>query len=261
MPDLGVPDGMRPVEVQNVVFDPNRQREDGQKRKREPTLAFKYAWVMIKGTKVRLGHDIMIKGTTSWWWLTVDCGGAARRISALCRTESRLRSQFSLFERASAARTHRVFIVPFPRKGCAGRSRLFTVTKLRGGRSRALPDSSQGQEQIRLWDFPSRRVLYREILPAVNLVFADSIYDVNTQRVNMCADFAKLKAFACMGACIAVAQSELEYEDPLGGKIDVIHQRTFRMPTTQSANKYWLIGDSISQSANKFSNAHDSISQ
>ena len=244
-----------------MVFDPNRQREDGQKRKREPTLAFKYAWVMIKGTKVRLGHDIMIKGTTSWWWLTVDCGGAARRISALCRTESRLRSQFSLFERASAARTHRVFIVPFPRKGCAGRSRLFTVTKLRGGRSRALPDSSQGQEQIRLWDFPSRRVLYREILPAVNLVFADSIYDVNTQRVNMCADFAKLKAFACMGACIAVAQSELEYEDPLGGKIDVIHQRTFRMPTTQSANKYWLIGDSISQSANKFSNAHDSISQ
>ena len=34
-----------------MVFDPNRQREDGQKRKREATLAFKYAWVMIKGTK------------------------------------------------------------------------------------------------------------------------------------------------------------------------------------------------------------------
>ena len=42
---------MRAVEVQNVDFDPNRQRDEGQKRKREATLAFKYAWVMIKGTK------------------------------------------------------------------------------------------------------------------------------------------------------------------------------------------------------------------
>ena len=107
-----------------------------------------------------------------------------------------------------------------------------------------MPDSNQGQEQIRLWDFPSRRVLNQNILPIANIVFADSmsanLYNANALRVNMCADFAKLKVFACMGACIAVPQSdsELEYEDPLAGKIHVIHQRTFRMPMTQSANKY-----------------------
>ena len=202
--------------------------EDGQKRK--PTLAFKYAWVMIKGTK-----EIRVRGGLQW---TVEARLGEYLHFVAQKVDSARNSDY-LRERASAATTHRVFIVPFARKGCSGRSRLFTR---RQARSRALPDSNQGQEQIRLWDFPSRPVLYWEVLPAVNLIFADSIsatlYHVNTLRVNMCAHFAKLKAFACMGACIAVAQSEVEYKHPLGGKIHVIHQRTFRMPMTQSAIKY-----------------------
>ena len=49
-PDLGL-NGRKPVEVNNVCSDPRRQREAGQKRKRDPSVAFEYAWVMIKGTK------------------------------------------------------------------------------------------------------------------------------------------------------------------------------------------------------------------
>ena len=185
---------------------------------------------MIKGTK-----EIRVRGGLQW---TVEARLGEYLHFVAQKVDSARNSDY-LRERASAATTHRVFIVPFARKGCSGRSRLFTR---RQARSRALPDSNQGQEQIRLWDFPSRPVLYWEVLPAVNLIFADSIsatlYHVNTLRVNMCAHFAKLKAFACMGACIAVAQSEVEYKHPLGGKIHVIHQRTFRMPMTQSAIKY-----------------------
>ena len=42
------------------------------------------------GLQVRQGHEKGYKRNQSWWWLAVDCGGAARRISALCSAESRL---------------------------------------------------------------------------------------------------------------------------------------------------------------------------
>ena len=39
------------MEVRNVSFDPSCQREAGRKRMREPSLAFEYAWIKIRGTK------------------------------------------------------------------------------------------------------------------------------------------------------------------------------------------------------------------
>ena len=54
----------------------------------------------------------------------------------------------------------------------------------------------------------------------------------------MCADFAKLKAFACIGACIAVAQSELEYEAGLREELDIFFgNKGFEWPGSQLSRK------------------------
>ena len=94
---------------------------------------------------------------------------------------------------------------------------------------------------VRLFDHPSMRTTYREIIPTCQLLFSRLVggvlYDESTERVGLCCDFAKSKGFGCMGAVIMVFQSVVKFEDPLGGKLYDFSVRSFTLPMTQSTNK------------------------
>jgi hypothetical protein len=48
--DLGL-EGAKLFEVRNICMDPNRKRDEWEKRKRDPSLAYEYALIMIRGNK------------------------------------------------------------------------------------------------------------------------------------------------------------------------------------------------------------------
>ena len=273
-PDLGL-NGRKPVEVNNVCFDPRSQREAGQKRKRDPSLAFECAWVMIKGTK-----EIKPFGGGLRW--TVEARYQEYAHFERSGVDSARRAVW-LREAALHGRASRVFIVPIGRKGHLRRNVLTTNKQKKAraekeaqkeqlamdllalslgennpakihdvsaegiaARDKELTvekavESSKALEGIRLYDHPSSRTTFRDIIPTCQLLFSrkigDILYAPSTVMINLCADFAKAKSFACMGSVVQVMQSRVVKTDPFDGVLWEIIPRSFNLPMTQANSK------------------------
>ena len=271
-PDLGL-NGRKLVEVQNICMDPKRQREECEKRKRDPSVAFEFAWIKIQGTKEP-------RPTGGLQWTMEACyqeyeNFARSGMEAACRAPY-------LRESALHRRTMRVFIMPIARKGCSRRNALFTskqlkkraatvkaakaaraVAKARNGvvahgarasSERRLAEHDEIPEEeademsvdgaqplVRLLDGPSRRTTYQKIIPTCQLLFSctvsDMLYHDSTVRVGLCCDFAKSKGFSCGGAVLQIYQSVKEFEDPVGGVQYNTRLRVCNLPMAQSTNK------------------------
>lgn len=249
-PDLGL-NGRRPVEVRNLCGDPSSVRESWQKRKRDPTLAFECAWVMIRGTK----EPRPFGGGVRWTLET--------RVEEFKNFErsgmEAARRAVHLREAALHGRCLRLFVVPIGRKGCLRRNVLFTSKQKKVRAANAMMkasllredddemtlmealDDPRPLEGVRLFDHPSRRTTYRDIIPACQLLFSrwagEMLYAENTERIGLNADFAKSKGFACCGAVVSAIQSEMVLQDPRGAKLFMLRTRSFNLPMTQSTNK------------------------
>lgn len=261
-PDLGL-NGRRPIEVRNICFDPKLDRNVWEKHRRDPAVAFESAWVMIQGTK----EPRPFGGGLRW---TVEARYEEFENFMSSGMEAARRAVF-LRERALHGRALRVFLVPHGRRGCHKRNVLITSKQKKlkaekAARTQSLrtPDVRQVSaeklaaadeeltaeqamncarplEGVRLFDHPSMRTTYREIVPTCLLLFSRLVggvlYDESTERVGLCCDFAKSKGFGCMGAVIMVFQSVVTFRDPLGGKLYDFRVRSFTLPMTQSTNK------------------------
>ena len=272
--DLGL-DGRKPMEVKNVCFDPSRQREAGQKRKRDPSVAFESAWIMIRGTK----ECRPFGGGLRW---TVEARYQEYAHFERMGVDSARRAVW-LREAALHGRASRVFIVPIGRKGHLRRNVLTTNKQKRARAEKeaqkeqlamdllalslgennpdkiydvsaegiAARDKELTVEQalersgalngIRLYSHPSSRTTFGDIIPACQLLFSrkisDVLYDPSTVMVNVCADFAKSKGFSCMGSVVLVMQSRVVKTDPFHGVLWEIVQRPFNLPMTQTNSK------------------------
>ena len=195
--DLGLC-GRRPVEVRNVCFDPSRQREVWQKRKRDPSLAFECAWVLIRGTK-----EIKPFGGGLRW--TVEARYEEYAHFERSGVDSACRAVW-LREAALHGRASRMFVMPIGRKGHLRRNVLLT-NQQKKARARnenlavhcsnlslaknnpakihdvsaaridgiaaaddemtaeELLDSSKPMEGVRLFDHPSPQTTFRSIIP------------------------------------------------------------------------------------------------
>ena len=273
-PDLGL-DGRKLVEVQNICMDPNRQREEWEKRKRDPSLAFEFAWIKIQGTK-----EPRPSGGVQW---NVEACYQEYENFARSGMEAARRAAY-LRESALHGRTMRVFIMPVARKGYCRRNELFTSTQkkeraatvkaakkavkaVRAAKARnagvepgegvsaerrlaeddendemSVEEATDGaQPLVRLLDCPSRRTTYQKIIPTCQLLFSCTVsamlYDASTVRVGLCCDFAKSKGFSCMGAVLLIYQVEKVFEDPVGGVQYNTRLRVCKLPMAQSTNK------------------------
>ena len=212
---LGLTPGRKPIEVKNVCFDPSCQREVGQKRKRDPSLAFECAWVMVRGTKeprpIGGGVRWTVEARVDEFLNFVGSGVESARRAVLIR------------ERFVHQRALRVFVVPIGRKGCLRRNVLITnkqkkaravnkilsasaavesqLSALNPGNAQRSPDASNvtaeqimaeddeiTQEEVmestkpleglRLFDSPSAKTLYDSIIPTVQLLFSRYVRDI-----------------------------------------------------------------------------------
>lgn len=258
-----------------MCFDPSRQRQAGQKRKRDPSVAFESAWIMIRGTK----ECRPFGGGLRW---TVEARYQEYAHFERMGVDSARRAVW-LREAALHGRASRVFIVPIGRKGHLRRNVLTTNKQKRARAEKeaqneqlamdllalslgennpdkiydvsaegiAARDKELTVEQalersgalngIRLYSHPSSRTTFRDIIPTCQLLFSrkisDVLYDPSTVMVNVCADFAKSKGFACMGSVVLVMQSRVVKTDPFHGVLWEIVQRSFNLPMTQSNSK------------------------
>jgi hypothetical protein len=118
-------------------------------------------------------------------------------------------------------------------EGIAARDKELTVEKA--------VESSKALEGIRLYDHPSSRTTFRDIIPTCQLLFSrkigDILYAPSTVMINLCADFAKAKSFACMGSVVQVMQSRVVKTDPFDGVLWEIIPRSFNLPMTQANSK------------------------
>ena len=245
--DLGLR-GKRVMEVRNVCTDPDRQRAAGEKRKRDPSVAFECAWVMIRGTK----EPRPFGGGVRW---TVEARYEEFANFVRSGVDSARRAGW-LRTAALHARTLRVLLVPIPRKGCLRRNKLFTDKQKRARAasnvsgekdSRAAAESeklddeihaeeasrreidaektkagTQPLEGVSIFDHPSRRTIQRDILPTCLLMFSywvrRILYDPSTVRVCINADFAKAKSYSCMGSVVHAFQQRTVFTDVFGGR-------------------------------------------
>jgi len=257
--DLGLR-GKRIVEVRNVCTDPDRPRTAGEKRKRDPSVAFECAWVMIRGTK----EPRPFGGGLRW-----TVAARYQEFANFVRTgvDSARRTAW-LREAALQGRALRVLLVPIGRKGCLRRNVLFTAKQKRARALRAAEaaamdstrdkasnstqfehvllqrealDDTSPLEGVKIFDNPSRRTVNRDIIPTCMLLFSLFVSDIlnhpSTVKVGINCDFAKAKGFSCMGAVISVFQRRVVFTDPFGGEHIEIICRTFKLPMTQSNNK------------------------
>ena len=264
--DFGL-NGRKAIEVRNICMDPNRHLEVWEKRKRDPSLAFEFALVLIRGTK----EPRPFGGGVRW-----TIAARYEEFAHFVRTGTEAaRRAVHLRETALDARALRTFVVPVARQGCNRRHVLFTSKQKRARAEKAALAQNSSRdvispginsvsdvhrtdedcemtveealedtrplEGVRLFDHPSKRTTYREIIPACQLVFSclvgDLLHDESTERVGLCCDFAKSKGFGCMGAVVMVFQSSVAFEDPLGRKLYDFRVLSFKLPMTQSTNK------------------------
>lgn len=252
----GLTAGRKPIEVTNVCFDPNCQREAGQKRKRDPTLAFEFAWVMIKGTKEPNpnsgGLRWTVEARVDEFLNFVGSGVDSARRAVLIR------------ERFLHQRALRVFVVPIGRKGCLRRNVLLTSKQKKARavnnvtKESQLLASNQAKdneitaaekalkykrplERVRLFDSPSPRTTYGVIIPACQLLFSRHVRKIldaeNTESIGICPDGCHSKKFGFMGASVSAFQSNVDFQDPFGGKLYSIVCYHFQLPLMQSVNK------------------------
>lgn len=190
------------MEVQNICMDPNQQREEWEKRKRDPSLAFEFAWIKIQGTK-----EPRPSGGVQW---TVEACYQEYENFARSGMEAARRAAY-LRESALHGRTMLVYIMHIARKGCCRRNVLFTskqkkeraatvkaakavgVAKARnagvepGARVSAerclaedvemsVEEATDGaQPLVRLLACPSRRNTYQKIIPTCQLLFSCTV--------------------------------------------------------------------------------------
>ena len=272
---LGLTPGRKPIEVKNVCFDPSRQREAGQKRKRDPSLAFECAWVMVRGTKeprpIGGGVRWTVEARVDEFLNFVGSGVESARRAVLIR------------ERFVHQRALRVFVVPIGRKGCLRRNVLITnkqkkaraVNKVLSAAESQLSGLNLGDAQrshdtgsvtaeqimaeddeitqeevmesikplegLRLFDSPSAKTLYTSIIPTVQLLFSRYVRDIldaeNTESIGICPDGCHSKKFGFMGTSVSAFQSIVEFQDLLGGKMYKIVCKHFQLPLMQQVNK------------------------
>ena len=114
-PDLHL-DGRKLVEVRNICMNPNRQREEWEKRKRDPSLAYEFAWIKIRGAK-----EPRPSGGVQW---TVEACCGEYENFARSGMEAAHRAPF-LREASLHGQTMQVFIMPTARNGHRLRKALF----------------------------------------------------------------------------------------------------------------------------------------
>jgi len=264
-PDFGLK-GKKLTEVKNICMDPNRKREAWEKRKRDPSLAWECAVVVVRGTK----EPKPIGGGVRW---TVDARYREHENFEQSGMEAARRA-VHLRELAMHGRVIKAFIVPTGRKGCLRRNVLFT-SKQRKARAAAraaaaaqpqsaaptaqppapVPaqddeimmtaeqafDDTQPLDGVRLFDHPSRRTTIGVIIPTCQLLFFVEIPSVlnhpDTVRIGFCCDFAKSKGFSCCGSVVSVFQRRQAFVDPRGGILWTLIVRAFKLPMTQATNK------------------------
>ena len=256
-PDLHL-DGRKLVEVRNICMNPNRQREEWEKRKRDPSLAYEFAWIKIRGAK-----EPRPSGGVQW---TVEACCGEYENFARSGMEAAHRAPF-LREASLHGQTMQVFIMPTARNGHRLRKALFTgkqkkrraatakaAKALKAAKARNAGVVEQGEREmsvgedtdgaqplVRLLDYPSRRTTYEKIIPTCQLLFSCAVsamlYDDSTVRVGLCCDFAKSKGFSCLGAVLLIYQVVKVFEDPVGGVQYNTIVRVCKLPMSQSTNK------------------------